>query len=272
MKRHITGIYIYPIKSLGGISLQSASMCETGLQFDRRWMLVDANHQFITQREFKQLCLFKVSMDSNRFTITYQDHQLSIPLTLETGEYCKVTVWESEVEAIVAPVELNNWFSEKLQQTVKLVYMPDSAYRGINPKYVVQNERVGFADGYPVMIIGEASMQLLQSKVSEPIPVDRFRPNIVFSSNVAHEEDFWQYFTINTALFRGIKPCKRCLVTTINQQNAISGAEPLKTLSTYRKVDNHILFGQNVAAPVTGTVSIGDEISVIDYLPLPLPA
>jgi uncharacterized protein YcbX len=271
MKRIVTGIYIYPIKSLGGISLQSSSFCSTGLQYDRRWMLVDKTGCFITQREMKQLCLFAVSMNTTHFTVSYLHQQINIPLALTKGERVMVKVWESEVEAITANAEINNWFSMNLQRPVKLVYMPDTTYRSINPAHVIINEQVGFADGYPVLMIGEASLHLLQSKVSEVIPMDRFRPNIVFNSVQPHEEDLWQYFTINTLTLRGIKPCKRCVVTTINQQNSAMGAEPLKTLSTYRKVDNHILFGQNVAVPAVGNFDVGDEITVVNYLPLSLP-
>ncbi|MES2780479.1 MAG: MOSC N-terminal beta barrel domain-containing protein [Bacteroidota bacterium] len=271
MKNHVTGIYIYPVKSLAGISLESAYLCSTGLQYDRRWMLVDANHQFMTQRDEKRLCLFTPSIHPTHFTIRYEQDQVNIPHTLETGTTLIVKVWDNEVEAIKAPENLNQWFSNHLKKEVMLVYMPDTTHRGINPNHVIDNEQVGFADGYPVLMIGEASLQLLQSKVNEPIPMDRFRPNIVFSGEEAHEEDFWQYFTINDRTFRGIKQCKRCVVTTINQQTAIANAEPLKTLATYRKLDSHIMFGQNIAGPHAGIISVGDAITVIDYLPLPLP-
>lgn len=266
MKHLITGIFIYPVKSLGGISLQSTSLCSTGLQYDRRWMLVNANGQFITQRDLKELCLFTVTMTGDYFTITYLQQCINIPLTLEEGELMTVTVWNDTVQAIAASNGINTWFSNQLQQSVTLVYMPDTTHRGINPNHVIKNEQVGFADGYPVLLIGEASLNLLQSKIEEDIPMNRFRPNIVFSGNEAHEEDYWQYFTINNSTCRGIKPCKRCMVTTINQQTAISHAEPLKTLATYRKVDSYILFGQNIAVPPAGNISVGDEIIVIDYL------
>lgn len=266
MKHHITGIFIYPVKSLSGISLQSAALCHTGLQYDRRWMLVDANGQFITQRDRKELCLFTVTMSETYFTITYLQQSINIPLTLETGELMTVTVWNDAVHALVASDEINTWFSNQLKQTVTLVYMPDTTHRSISPTHVINNEQVGFADGYPVLMIGEASLHFLQSKIEEEIPMNRFRPNIVFSGDEPNEEDFWHYFNINDITCRGIKPCKRCTVTTINQQTAISNAEPLKTLATYRKVDSYILFGQNIALPDSGQISIGDEITVIDYL------
>lgn len=266
MKHHVTGIFIYPVKSLAGISLQSTSLCATGLLYDRRWMLVNANGQFITQRDVRELCLFRLSMTDVHFTITYLQHSIEIPLTLNTGKEMTVTVWNDTLQALAASDEINAWFSKQLQQAVTLVYMPDTTFRGINPTHVIDNEQVGFADGYPVLMIGEASLRLLQSKTDEPIAMDRFRPNIVFSGNEAHAEDYWQHFTINTITCRGIKPCKRCTVTTINQQTATSTAEPLKTLATYRKVNNHILFGQNITVPKTGHISVGDEIAVIDLL------
>ena len=267
MKNRITGIYIYPIKSLAGVPLESSSLCSTGLQNDRRWMLVDQNGLFITQRDMKALCLFKVHMHASSLTITFREEHVTVPLTLETGNRLRVKVWDSVVDAIAAPHSINDWFTGQLGKQVTLVYMPDSTHRSINSNHVIANERVGFADGYPLLLIGEASLALLQSKIQESIPMDRFRPNIVFSSSIPHEEDTWQYFTINRQTFRGIKPCKRCKVTTINQQTAESNAEPLKTLATYRNIDNHILFGQNVAVPASGIISIGDSIDVIDYLP-----
>ncbi|MES2558321.1 MAG: MOSC N-terminal beta barrel domain-containing protein [Bacteroidota bacterium] len=265
MKHHITGIFIYPVKSLAGISVQSASLCATGLQYDRRWMLVDAKGKFITQRDIHQLCLFNVAITGDCFNITYLQEQISIPLTLETGNPMTVTVWNDTVDALAASDEINTWFSKQLHQPVTLVYMPNTTHRGISANHVIDDEQVGFADGYPVLLVGEASLNLLQSKVAEKIPMNRFRPNLVFSGDEPHAEDLWEYFTINDITCRGIKPCKRCVITTINQQTAELNAEPLKTLATYRKVESYILFGQNVAVPKSGNISIGDPISVSDY-------
>jgi uncharacterized protein YcbX len=267
MNPRVTAIYIYPIKSLAGISVPSVSFCQTGLSHDRRWMLVDRNNRFITQREFKQLCLFKVELVTNQLLVSYEGDAISIPLTIDTGDSTIVSIWDCSVECLRAAEVINKWFSSKLEHDVSLVYMPNDTVRTINPNHIVNNEQVSFADGYPLLIIGEGSVRELQSKLKEPISFDRFRPNLVVSSVIAHEEDTWQHFTINQLTYRGIKPCKRCSVITINQQSAKTSAEPLKTLATYRQFDHHILFGLNVAPPVKGTVSVGDTIEVTDYFP-----
>lgn len=141
--------------------------------------------------------------------------------------------------------------------------MPDTSKRNIETKYQIHgHDIVSFADGYPVLAIGEASLALLQSKIPETLPMDRFRPNLVFTGGAAHDEDLWKIFTINENLFYGVKPCARCVVTTIDQQTGKASAEPLKTLATYRKKDNKILFGQNVISATEGSISVGDPIII----------
>jgi uncharacterized protein YcbX len=260
MSYSITQLFVYPIKSLAGIAVQSAELCNTGLLHDRRWMLIDEQNKFITQREFHQLCLFKTAFVENGISITYNNDQIIIPLFLAEGTPKNVTIWDDKVDAIQASSDINDWFSKQLNQKVSLVYMPENSKRLVDLKYANNNEIVSFADGYPLLVIGQSSLDLLQSKLQEQITIERFRPNIVFTGGQPHCEDDWKNFSINNIPFKGVKPCGRCVITTINPTTAIAGAEPLKTLAKYRAQENKILFGQNVMGVNTGSIAVGNTI------------
>lgn len=261
MEYQVTQLFIYPIKSLSGIEVTAAQLDATGLEYDRRWMLIDTNNRFISQREFNILCLFETAFTQNGIQITYQNNSIEIPFTLSVGTKLDVTIWDDTVAAICAPDIINDWFSNKLQQPVRLVYMPDATKRKVNPDYAIQEEIVSFADGYPLLIIGEKSLNLLQSKLPEPISITRFRPNIVFSGGEAHCEDTWKTFYINQLPFIGVKPCARCMIITIDPTTGTTSHEPLKTLASYRKQDQKVLFGQNIIAPTRGSIAVGMNIT-----------
>lgn len=260
----ITSLHIYPVKSLGGIDVSEVQLCPTGFRYDRRWMLVDETNRFITQREIKQLCLFKTTFSETGFIISYEGERLQIPFALTAGTLIDAVVWDDTVSVIVADDVINEWFGKHLQKNVRLVYQPDDAIRPVDAKYAVEPEkdRVSLADGYPVLIIGESALNELNARLPQPLPMDRFRPNLVFSGGAPHAEDEWRSFHINGLKGYGVKPCGRCVITTINQDTAEASAEPLKTLRTYRKQGNKILFGQNALLPASGTLKTGDIIVV----------
>lgn len=252
---HITGLYIYPIKSLGGISLQESEVTVRGLKYDRRYMLLDVNGNMLTQREDNRLAKFQLSPHQTGFEVTYQGATLVVPFSID-GEVITTRVWDDEVRAVIAPAQYNKWFSHCLQQEVKLVYMPDDSHRFINPKYAQNNEIVSLADGYPVLMISEASLALLNSKLKEPIQMNRFRPNIVISGLDAHAEDELGTFTLGTTHFKVAKPCARCVVVTINPETLETGKEPLATLAKYRRVDDKVNFGVNLICLKEGVVKL----------------
>jgi uncharacterized protein YcbX len=256
----ITQLYIYPIKSLAGIEVTKTALDTTGLQYDRRWMLVDAQNRFISQREFHLLCLFQTALTPTGIRVEYNGDSIEIPLCIADGNIVTVTIWDDTVKAISAHHIINEWFSTQLGQAVTLVYMPGDTRRSVDPAYAIQDAMVSFADGYPLLCIGEQSLQLLQSKIPERMSMSRFRPNIVFSGGAAHCEDSWTTFYINQLRFKGVKPCGRCVITTIDPDTGKAAAEPLRTLATYRNQHNKILFGQNVLAPTQGTIEVGMEI------------
>lgn len=263
----VAALYIYPIKSLGGIELSSSNITQRGLQYDRRWMLVDEKNEFLTQRTYPQMTLLKTAIDGDSILIHHLEDPadiLKLPLHPPLKEIITVKVWDDHCDAQYAREEADAWFSKKLGITCKAVFMPDSSKRKLDPGYAVSNEDItGFADGYPILAISQASLDDLNSRLSEPVPMDRFRPNMVIEASEAYAEDGMKEFTINGTSFYGVKLCGRCVITTTNQQTGERGKEPLKTLTTYRTINNKVCFGQNVIPSGSGKIAVGDPIEVI---------
>lgn len=266
----LSEIWIYPVKSLGGIKLQKAQVTDRGLEHDRRWLLVDENGMFLTQREYPELALFQTEIREDFLFITHKLKLETIKILLyqsfsEADKKIAVTVWEDLVQAYEVNPLVSDWFSQLLEFPVRLVYMPEESHRKVDADYAVTGEDItSFSDGYPFLLIGQSSLDDLNSRMKEVLPMNRFRPNFVFSGGEAYEEDYWHKFTIGGLSFFGVKPSGRCVITTIDQELGVkSGKEPLFTLSTYRKVGDKVLFGQNVIGTQKGSLSIGDEVKVL---------
>lgn len=260
----ISELYIYPIKSLRGIALSHVEVTDRGFRYDRRWMLVDEHNNFLTQRQHPQMSLIKVRIRPDGLLVTHpikgnmnipfmQDHRMSRE---------KVSVWSDICQGIVVGPAFDKWFSEALGVTCKLVYMPENTYRQVDRRYASRGYFTSFADGYPFLMIGQASLDDLNSRLVEPLPMNRFRPNIVFKGGNPYEEDLMKHIQVAGIDFYGVKLCSRCVLTTINQQTARKGKEPLKTLSTYRMKDKKIMFGQNLIHRGTGVIQVGNVLTV----------
>lgn len=265
----LSEIWIYPVKSLGGIKLQNAKVTDRGLEHDRRWLLVDENGLFLSQREYPELALFQPEIIEDFLNITHRVKLATIKIPLhqsfsESDAIINVTVWEDNIQAYELSSEVSDWFTENLGFSVRLVYMPDKSHRKVESKYALTEDNINsFSDGYPFLIIGQSSLDDLNSRLKESLPMNRFRPNFVFTGGEAYEEESWKEFTIGELTFFGVKPCARCIMTTVDQEKGvISGKDPLLTLSKYRKVGNNVLFGQNLIGPKEGSVSVGDAIAV----------
>lgn len=260
----LTNIFIYPIKGCAGISLDSAEILDRGIRYDRRWMLVDSEGKFISQRTHPKLALIETAISDDWLFVSFEDETHQIPLNASYSAHRQVTVWDDTLKAYAADSTDNDWFSRQLGIPVTLVAMQEDSKRLVDPRYAVSGqEEVSFADGYPYLIIGEPSLEMLNRKVGgETLLIDRFRPNLVFEGGTAHDEDRWRSFVIGEVGFYGVKPCARCQVTTINQQTGESGKEPLISLSRYRKQGNKVLFGQNCLSRAGGVIRVGDQISV----------
>lgn len=261
---YLTDIYIYPIKSLGGIRLNESVLEERGLKYDRRWMLVDKNGIFLTQRTLHQMALIQVALMAGGLNVFRKDNpetNILIPFEPKTKKLIPVTVWDDTVIGQLVDNSVSKWFSNQLNIDCDLVVMPESTQRKLNPKYAVNNESVSFADGMPYLLIGQSSLDDLNTKLQNPVPMDRFRPNLVFSGGKAFEEDEWNKVKIGKSLFKITKPCARCVMTTIDQKTGIKGKEPLKTLAKYRTISNKVMFGQNMSLLEGLTIRIGDTVS-----------
>lgn len=259
----VQDLYLYPIKSLGGIRVQQAEVEERGFRYDRRWMLVDAQGEFVTQRVHPQLSLLQVTLEKPALLVTDKldpARRLAFPLDQADGNEMNVQIWGDQVLAQEVGVEVSQWFSDFLGMDVHLVVMPERSHRKMDPRYAVRAESVSFADGMPYVIIGQSSLDDLNQRLNEPVRMDRFRPNLVVSGGAPFAEDQLKHLQIGAVEFQVVKPCARCVMITVDQQTGVRGKEPLQTLSAYRTVNNKVYFGQNAVALTHGIVSVGDPI------------
>ncbi|MDT3401068.1 MOSC domain-containing protein [Mucilaginibacter terrae] len=258
----ISELYIYPVKSLGGIALQEAKVTSRGLEHDRRWMLIDDNKQFLSQRKYPQMALFKLQLLPNGIQVLHQPSGNStiIPYQPQTSEAVDVVVWDDVCNGTYVSAELDKWFSQILNISCRLIHMGDSHIRQVDPRYAGPEHITSFADGYPMLLVSEGSVADLNTRLAEQISVKRFRPNVVITGAEAYHEDRMQHFEVSGINFYGVKPCARCVMIGVNPDTADSGTEPLKTLSSYRRINHKVMFGQNLIHNGTGTLRVGDVV------------
>lgn len=262
----ISDLWIYPIKSLAGIQLTTSKVEHRGLQYDRRWVLVDEKGVFVNQRDFPEMNFLQPDIDSGIMTVHHKQGKLE-PLSISMSEPSvsaePVVVWDDTCSGKPVDPKADEWFSKAIGKPVRLLYMHKDGVRPADPRYAItESDEVSYADGYPVLFISEASLAMLNNKTDEHIPMNRFRPNIIISGATAHQEDELREIEINGLKLYGVKPCARCVMTTIDINTGKKGKEPLKTLATYRKTGHKILFGENFIPAAEGTVNVGDEITV----------
>lgn len=260
-------LFIYPIKSVKGIALDEARVEQRGLQYDRRWMLVDEADMFFTQREHPRMATISLNLETEGLRASADGMEdLLIPYIPPEPQLRTVTVWRNVCQALTVAAHVDQWFSRFLQTPCRLVYMPDETRREVNPLFAVNQDIVSFADGYPFMLLGEASLDELNGRLNEtPVPMNRFRPNFVLKGTPAFAEDEWKEILIGETIFYLVKPCDRCQITTIDQDSGVrAGPEPLRQLATYRTFDNKVLFGQYLIAQAEGgSLRVGDEVRII---------
>lgn len=263
MAYKVSSLHIYPVKALAGISLSTAKLTATGFEYDRYWMLVDEAGKAVTQRDIPQLALFNTQLQEGQLIVTYQGQsiQISFDKPAKTIEK-EVTVWDNTMKALVEDDVINEWFSQQLERQVYLVRTPSDKNRFTKRH---PDAAINFPDSSPYLLVGNAALKTLNSKLEEAIPMDRFRANIVFDGGSAHEEDEWSTITIGAHSFAKNKLCARCKVITIDQQTAIASKEPLASLAQYRRVDNKVFFGVyfKQLEEQKGQLSVGDEITLV---------
>lgn len=260
MKYTLKELYIYPIKSLAGISVESAKAEEMGFENDRRWMLIDDQNQFITQRKHPNLSQFYPEINGDKISINYHDKKHEFLINETLGEPLSSKVWDDETRVVEVSNATSKWFSEALGFRCKLVKIINIGDRKHNSSKLNTSLNVSLADGYPYLLIGSESLNYLNQKLEEKITMARFRPNIVIGSLIAHEEDSFVDFQIGSVKFKNTKPCGRCIMINNNPLNGVVKKEPLHTLSSYRKVDNSILFGTNIICLNEGKIRVGDAL------------
>jgi uncharacterized protein len=256
-ERVVTEIWIYPIKSLGGIRLQSSNVREKGLELDRRWMLINNKGMFLTQRNIHTLAEFKVSIVGDSLRITYRGNETHFKSHEVGASIQQAIIWNSLVDVHEVSPLISQWFSEMLQLECRLVHFPEPYIRKVEDPFL---QNVSLADAYPILTIGQNSLNDLNARLESPIPMNRFRPNLVFSGGNPYEEDDWKNFSIGEGRLLGSRKSYRCIVTTIDQETGIKGREPLLTLSKYRREHDKIFFGLNTLCLNNFTVSVGDRI------------
>ena len=265
----LASIHCYPVKSLGGFSLPEARLTDRGLEHDRRWMLVDDNGVFITQREVPAMALLHIAPLAHGFRVTdiRTNATIDLPWRIDSGQEMAVRVFDDALTALRANATISAWFTERLGTSMHLVFMPDRSHRPVNPTYA--QGIASLSDGYPYLPLSQASLADLNARIrlsGDPGPdlgMERFRPNLVIAGGEAYQEDGWKEIMIGAARFALVKPCGRCVIPTTDQRTGERGKEPTRTLASYRKRGNGVEFGMNAMAVEGATVRVGDPVKVL---------
>jgi uncharacterized protein len=258
-------LYVYPIKSCGGIAVDGWEVDERGLRHDRRWMLVDEAGRFMSQRRFPRMALIGVRIERDNLVVDAPDMpSLKVPLEPRAAKLVLARVWDDLVEASPVGADADRWFSEFLGVGCNLVYLPEQSQRPVDPAYAEPGDQVGLADGFPFLLISEASLAELNARLERPVPMNRFRPNLVVGGCAPFAEDGWRLVRIGEITLRVVKPCARCAITTVDQRTAAKSKEPLRTLARFRRSGKDVLFGQNLIHDEKGFLHIDDPVEVIE--------
>jgi uncharacterized protein YcbX len=260
----LSKLFVYPIKSLAGFSVESWNVCKTGLEYDRKWMLIDKDGMFLSQRKLPKMALIKTALDLDALTLAAENYpSITIPLICSENEVIKAQIWGDLSDALHVSTEVDEWLSDFLGQNCRLVFQPEKTIRKVDPAYAKESDQTAFSDGFPFLLLAEASLQSLNDAMSLNFSMSRFRPNLVISGCHAFAEDSWREITIGAIGFRLPKPCSRCVVPTIDPETAIMDKEPLITLNRLRKWQNKVYFGQNALHDQTGRLTVGDVVKVV---------
>jgi uncharacterized protein YcbX len=232
-----------------------------GLRHDRRWMVVDSAGRMISQRTHPRLALVRPAIDDGTLRIeTAGMPALELPLAPAPTVTTPATIWDDTCAAVWTGERPARWFSDVLETDCSLVYMPETTVRPANANYAPPGHRVSFADAFAFLLVSEESLADLNGRMAAPLPMNRFRPNLVIAGCAPFGEDALGPFRIGALEFRVVKPCDRCVLTTTDQVTAERGLEPLRTLATYRRWDGKVYFGQNVVHEGTGRLAVGDPL------------
>jgi uncharacterized protein YcbX len=269
----LASVHIYPLKGCRAVDLDESVVEPWGLAGDRRWLLVDSGCRFVSQREHPALARLVITCGPGADITASCDGYPTMRITVpgESPELLKVTVWGATVLAAAAGTEADAWFSEYLGEKVRLVYLDDPTRRAVDPGYGADGDVVSFADGYPLLLTNAGSLdqlgEWLTTAGDQPVPMNRFRPNVVVSGDEPWAEDRWRRIRIGSVSFRVAKPCGRCVVTTTDQTTGVRGTQPLRILAARRRFGKKLVFGQNIIPDSAGLIRVGDPVEVTEYTP-----
>jgi len=266
MHASVSALFIHPLKSAAGIAVDAADVEPRGLRNDRRWLLVDDDSRFVTGRQQSRLPLIRAEPTADGLHLQAPGMpELSVARPPADAERIDATIWKDTVSAARAGVDADRWASRFLQCPVRLLYMDDAAARPVDPDYATAGDEVSFADGFPLLLLSQAALDGLNARLSRPVTMQRFRPNIVVDGCDAHAEDGWHRVRIGDVEFDVVKDCKRCVFTTVDPQRGERDAdgEPLRTLLDYRRRGNGATFGRNLLPRSRGVVRVGDPVEVL---------
>jgi uncharacterized protein YcbX len=270
MPSTVTSLHLYPVKGCRGTSPAAALAQARGFAGDRRWMIIDADGHFISQRSRPPLALISPDPRPGCLELAAPGRpSLLVPLNEDGGPRATtirdVVVWNDTVAAVDAGDEAAEWLRNAVGESARLVFMPADARRAVDERYGAPGDHVSFADAYPYLLVSTASLDDLNARLARPLPMDRFRPNLVVTGCAPYAEDGWRRVRIGPVVFRLVKPCTRCTVTTIDQATGTpDGPEPLRTLAGYRNGEGGVRFGMNLIAEGEGVVRAGYEVQRLD--------
>lgn len=276
MELRLASLHIHPIKSVGGMAVNEARLSDRGLEHDRRWMLVDAEGRFVTQRELPVMALLRTEVvnDSYRVRDVRDGSHLDLPWTVEASSSRMCSVWSDRVRCIPAPAGVDAWFSERCGAAVHLVYQPERTRRRADGRYA--KALTSLSDGFPYLVVNAASLRDLNERGEQkhgtawlPVTLDRFRPNLVIDGAAPWAEDDWASLTVGGLHFDLVKPCARCVIVNTDQATGARHNEPLRTLASFRSKGNKVLFGVNAVCADVGSLQVGDLVTALPSAPKP---
>lgn len=264
---HLASLYRFALKSAAGESLIRVETDRLGLRGDRRWMLVDPAGNFLSQRVLPGMARLRATwLDDDRLHLQAADGDtLEVTRPADTAARCAATIWGTQVQVPDAGKPAADWLARVLGTPCRLVYLPEEQGIQVDTDYAQPGQRTAFSDGFPFLLIGQASLDDLSARVGRPLDMLRFRPNLVIAGSTPYAEDNWQRIRVGEVVFRVVKPCSRCAITTLNPATGErADSEPLATLATYRKGEGGVFFGQNLIAEGTGRLEVGMPVDVLD--------
>ncbi len=260
----LSAMHVYPIKACGGVEVAEWEVDAFGLRHDRRWMVITAEGAFLTQREVPVLATVRTRIAPIHLRVSAPEMpELVLPLEPQGGRPVVTKVWDDTVRVVAPDHKADEWFSYLVGRQCQLVYMPPETHREVDLSFAPDGGRTGFSDGFPFLLVGENSLVDLNQRLDTPLPMNRFRPNLVVRGSAAWAEDEWASFTLGDIPMRGVKLCARCMVTMTDQTTGRrDGPEPLRAMAEFRRRERGVMFGQNVVHYGTGRLRLGDALAV----------